>query len=240
MTIKERYAEAIKRFEEEMPWPETELHYENPYQLLVAVILSAQCTDKRVNEYTPAFFRDFPNAGKLAEASPEDVYEHIKSISYPNNKTKALIGMAKALVERFDGEVPSDLDSLLTIPGVGRKTANVILAVIFNKSAMAVDTHVFRVSNRIGLTNDSKNPLQTEKTLMRHLPEDIVPKAHHWLILHGRYVCKARKPECEGCYLADICKMRQKELKKGQKAAPSAKQRKTAPHDKKNINEQKS
>ena len=208
MKIADRYNEALKRFEQEMPWPETELRYSNPYELLVAVILSAQCTDKRVNQYTPAFFRDYPTPKKLAIADPEDVYEHIKSISYPNNKTKSLIGMAKALVDRFGGEVPSNIDDLLTIPGVGRKTANVILAVIFNQAAMAVDTHVFRVSNRLGLTNDSKNPLQTEKALMKHLPPEIVPKAHHWLILHGRYICKARKPECEGCYLADICKSR--------------------------------
>lgn len=214
MKIKERYEEAIKRFEQEMPWPETELHYENPFQLLVAVILSAQCTDKRVNEYTPAFFKDFPTPEKLANADPDDVYQHIKSISYPNNKTKSLIGMAKALVERFDGEVPADIDNLLTIPGVGRKTANVILAVIYNKAAMAVDTHVFRVSNRLGLTNNSKNPLQTEKTLMKNLPGEIVPKAHHWLILHGRYICKARKPECENCYLADICKQNMARNKK--------------------------
>lgn len=214
MKIADRYSQAMERFEQEMPWPETELRFSNPYELLVAVILSAQCTDKRVNEYTPAFFADFPTPEKLAQATPEEVYEHIKSISYPNNKTKALIGMAKALVERFHGEVPSKIDDLMSLPGVGRKTANVILAVIYNKSAMAVDTHVFRVSNRIGLTNKSKNPLQTEKTLMRHIPAEIVPKAHHWLILHGRYICKARKPECEGCFLADICKFRQQELKK--------------------------
>lgn len=214
MKLGERYSEALRRFEEEMPWPTTELHYENPYQLLVAVILSAQCTDKRVNEYTPAFFRDYPTPQKLAEASSEEVYEHIKSISYPNNKTKSLLGMAKALVERFDGEVPSDIDDLLSLPGVGRKTANVILSVVFNKAAMAVDTHVFRVSNRLGLTANSKNPLQTEKALMKNIPGELVPKAHHWLILHGRYICKARKPECEGCYLADICKFRKSELKK--------------------------
>lgn len=206
MTIKERYAEALRRFEKEMPWPETELRFENPYQLLVAVILSAQCTDKRVNEYTPAFFKAFPTPEKLAEATPEEVYEFIKSISYPNNKTRSLIGMAKALTERYGGQVPSDIDELLTIPGVGRKTANVILAVVFGEAAMAVDTHVFRVSNRIGLTNNSKTPLSTEKTLMRHIPSELVPKAHHWLILHGRYVCKARKPECDQCYLTDICK----------------------------------
>lgn len=226
MKIAERYAEALKRFEKEMPWPETELHYSNPYQLLVAVILSAQCTDKRVNEYTPAFFRDFPTPAKLADATPEAVYEHIKSISYPNNKTKALIGMAKTLVEKFNGEVPSDIDDLLSIPGVGRKTANVILAVIYNKAAMAVDTHVFRVSNRLGLTQNSPNPLKTEKTLMKNLPEEVVPKAHHWLILHGRYVCKARKPECEGCYLADICKMRN--TRKGQQELSRLQAKKTS------------
>lgn len=232
MKMAERYAEALKRFEKEMPWPETELHYQNPYQLLVAVILSAQCTDRRVNEYTPALFRDYPTPQQLADASPEDVYEHIKSISYPNNKTKALIGMAKALVERFNGEVPCNIDDLLTIPGVGRKTANVILAVVFNRAAMAVDTHVFRVSNRLGLTNNSKNPLQTEKTLMKHIPHDVVPKAHHWLILHGRYVCKARNPECEGCYLADICKARPGEMKKkaAQERKSTSKKSKTAVH----------
>ena len=211
MTIKERYAEALKRFEAEMPWPETELKFENPYQLLVAVILSAQCTDKRVNEYTPAFFRAYPTPEKLAEAREDDVFELIKSLSYPNNKTRSLIGMGKALTERFNGQVPSNIDELMTIPGVGRKTANVILAVVFGEAAMAVDTHVFRVSNRIGLTNDSKTPLATEKTLMRHIPAELIPKAHHWLILHGRYICKARKPECDKCYLTDICRQYQKD-----------------------------
>ncbi len=210
MTLKERYAEALKRFGEEMPWPETELRFENPYQLLVAVILSAQCTDKRVNEYTPAFFKAYPTPEKLAEAREEDVYELIKSISYPNNKTRSLIGMGKALTERFGGQVPSNIDDLLTIPGVGRKTANVILSVVFGEAAMAVDTHVFRVSNRLGLTNNSKTPLATEKTLIRHIPAELIPKAHHWLILHGRYICKARKPECDKCYLADICRYRAK------------------------------
>lgn len=223
MKINDRYAEVLRRFEQEMPWPETELHYQSPYQLLVAVILSAQCTDKRVNEYTPAFFRDFPTPQKLAEASPENVYEHIKSISYPNNKTKALIGMAKALVERFKGEIPSNIEDLLSLPGVGRKTANVILAVIFGKSAMAVDTHVFRVSNRLGLTTNSKNPLQTEQKLVKYIPDEVIPKAHHWLILHGRYICKARKPECENCYLADVCKMHSVEKKKAAKKAVESK-----------------
>ena len=202
--------------------PETELHYADPFQLLVAVILSAPCTDKRVNMVTPELFRAFPTPQKLAEAEPQELYEYIKSISYPNNKTKALIGMAKALVERFDGQVPEDIDDLLTLPGVGRKTANVMLAVVFNKPAMAVDTHVFRVSNRLGLTNNSRTPLATEKTLMKHIPAEAIPKAHHWLILHGRYVCTARKPDCEGCYLADICKKRAADLRAAAKDTPPA------------------
>lgn len=202
--------------------PETELHYADPFQLLVAVILSAQCTDKRVNMVTPELFRAFPTPQKLAEAEPQELYEYIKSISYPNNKTKALIGMAKALVERFDGQVPEDIDDLLTLPGVGRKTANVMLAVVFNKPAMAVDTHVFRVSNRLGLTNNSRTPLATEKTLMKHIPAEAIPKAHHWLILHGRYVCTARKPDCKGCYLADICKKRAADLRAAAKDTPPA------------------
>ena len=202
--------------------PETELHYADPFQLLVAVILSAQCTDKRVNMVTPELFRAFPTPQKLAEAEPQELYEYIKSISYPNNKTKALIGMAKALVERFDGQVPEDIDDLLTLPGVGRKTANVMLAVVFNTPAMAVDTHVFRVSNRLGLTNNSRTPLATEKTLMKHIPAEAIPKAHHWLILHGRYVCTARKPDCEGCYLADICKKRAADLRAAAKDTPPA------------------
>ena len=202
--------------------PETELHYADPFQLLVAVILSAQCTDKRVNMVTPELFRAFPTPQKLAKAEPQELYEYIKSISYPNNKTKALIGMAKALVERFDGQVPEDIDDLLTLPGVGRKTANVMLAVVFNKPAMAVDTHVFRVSNRLGLTNNSRTPLATEKTLMKHIPAEAIPKAHHWLILHGRYVCTARKPDCEGCYLADNCKKRAADLRAAAKDTPPA------------------
>ena len=206
MKIAGRYRIALARFEQEMPMPETELHYANPFQLLVAVILSAQCTDKRVNIVTPELFRAFPTPQALAAAEPAEVYEYIKSISYPNNKAKALVGMAKALIERFGSEVPQDMDDLLSLPGVGRKTANVIMSVVFGKSAMAVDTHVFRVSNRIGLTNNSKTPLATEKTLMRHIPAEVVPKAHHWLILHGRYMCTARKPDCANCYLTDICK----------------------------------
>jgi endonuclease-3 len=159
-----------------------------------------------VNIVTPELFRAFPTPEKLAQAEPQELFEYIKSISYPNNKTRSLIGMANALVDRFNSQVPNNIDDLLTVPGVGRKTANVILAVIYGEAAMAVDTHVFRVSNRIGLTNNSKTPLETEKTLMRHIPSDEVPKAHHWLILHGRYVCKARKPDCADCYIKDFCK----------------------------------
>lgn len=206
MKIADRYKNVLEVFRQEMPVAETELHYSNPFELLIAVILSAQCTDKRVNIVTPELFRAFPTPEKLAQAEPQELFEYIKSISYPNNKTRSLIGMANALVDRFNSQVPNNIDDLLTVPGVGRKTANVILAVIYGEAAMAVDTHVFRVSNRIGLTNNSKTPLETEKTLMRHIPSDEVPKAHHWLILHGRYVCKARKPDCADCYIKDFCK----------------------------------
>lgn len=210
MTIKERYAKAIEWFQQAMPIAETELHYENPYQLLVAVILSAQCTDKRINMVTPALFEAYPSAAHMACASVDDIYSYIRSVSYPNNKARNLLGMAKTLVEKYNGEVPSDIDQLLTIPGVGRKTANVILSVVFNQAAMAVDTHVFRVSERIGLTTGSKNPLQTERTLTSHIPAELIPKAHHWLILHGRYVCKARRPDCLNCGLTGICRHYQK------------------------------
>lgn len=206
MTQNERYSRVIERFQKEMPTPATELHYDNPYQLLVAVILSAQCTDKRVNLVTPAFFEAFPTPESLAAATPEQVFEKIKSVSYPNNKTRSLIGMAKKLVADFNSEVPDDFDALLSLPGVGRKTANVVLSVIFNRPAMAVDTHVFRVAERIGLTTKSKNPLSTEKALVKGIPDELLSTAHHWLILHGRYVCKARKPECEGCFLKDVCR----------------------------------
>lgn len=206
MTTKERYRRAIEWFQQSMPVAETELHYENPYQLLVAVILSAQCTDKRINMITPDLFEAFPTPESLAKASVEEIYELIKSVSYPNNKAKNLKGMAIALTERFNGEVPSNIDDLLTIPGVGRKTANVILSVVFGRAAMAVDTHVFRVSERIGLTTNSRNPMQTEKQLMKYIPEELVGKAHHWLILHGRYICKARRPDCLNCGLASICR----------------------------------
>lgn len=189
-----------------MPVAETELRYDNPFQLLTAVILSAQCTDKRVNMVTPALFEAFPTPEAMAAAPVEDIYDKIRSVSYPNNKARSLKGMASCLIEKFDGQIPSDIDSLMTLPGVGRKTANVILAVVFGQTAMAVDTHVFRVSERIGLTEGCTTPLATEKELMKHIPEEIVPKAHHWLILHGRYVCKARRPDCLNCFLTDICR----------------------------------
>ena len=206
MTIKERYSRVFQIFEETMPSPETELHYDTPFHLLLAVILPAQCTDKRVNMVTPPLFEAYPTPQQLAEATPEEVFPYIKSVSYPNNKTRSLLGAARVIVEEFGGEIPDNIDDLMRIPGVGRKTANVMLAVVWNRAAMAVDTHVFRVSERIGLTTGSKTPLQTETTLVRYLPEDIIPKAHHWLILHGRYVCKARRPDCLNCALTSVCR----------------------------------
>ncbi|MCC8072057.1 MAG: endonuclease III [Bacteroidales bacterium] len=206
MTVKERYRRVLEWFEEAMPIAETELHYDNPFQLLVAVILSAQCTDKRVNIVTPALFEAYPTPQAMAAASSEEIFSFIKSISYPNNKTRSLMGMSRRLIDEYGGEVPSDIDALMSLPGVGRKTANVVLAVVFNQARMAVDTHVFRVSDRIGLTTRCKTPLATERALMRHLPEEIVPKAHHWLILHGRYVCKARRPLCLECGLTQVCR----------------------------------
>ncbi len=211
MTTKERYHRVLEWFESSMPVAETELHYDNPFQLLVAVILSAQCTDKRINQVTPPLFKAFPTPEALAAASVDEILEFIKSVSYPNNKARNLLGMAKTLVEEFHSEVPSDIDNLLKLPGVGRKTANVILAVVYNKAAMAVDTHVFRVSERIGLTTNSKTPLQTEMALVRNIPEEIIPKAHHWLILHGRYICKARRPDCLNCGLQPFCRYYQNE-----------------------------
>lgn len=210
MTVKERYARVIEWFSAAMPVAETELHYANPFQLLVAVILSAQCTDKRVNLITPPLFEAFPTPEAMADASTDQIFEYIKSCSYPNNKSKSLLGMARRLIEDFGGEVPSDIDSLMSLPGVGRKTANVILSVVYNQATMAVDTHVFRVSERIGLTTGSKTPLATEKTLLKYIPEELVPKAHHWLILHGRYVCKARRPDCLNCGLTSVCRYYQK------------------------------
>lgn len=213
MTTEERYRRFIAWFSENMPRAETELVYSNPYELLVAVILSAQCTDKRVNLITPSFFRRFPDAAALASASQDEVYEIIKSCSYPNNKAKNLIGMARTLMEEFGGVVPEDVEQLQRLPGVGRKTANVIASVVFRKPAMAVDTHVFRVAARIGLTRNAKNPLEAEKQLVKHIPEKHIPDAHHWLILHGRYVCTARKPRCETCGIKDFCDYFQKQSK---------------------------
>ncbi len=206
MTKKERYYHVIEYFKKHKPVAETELDYGSPYELLVAVILSAQCTDKRVNLITPEFFKSFPTENELADAEFEHVLELIKSCSYPNNKAKHLLGMAKMLSADFNGIVPSDISELQKLPGVGRKTANVIASVIFDKPAMAVDTHVFRVSARIGLTTNSKTPLDTEMQLVKNIPEELIPLAHHWLILHGRYVCVARSPKCYECGLKDYCK----------------------------------
>jgi endonuclease-3 len=206
MTTAQRYKHIIAWFTENMPIAETELHYSDPFGLLVAVILSAQCTDKRVNMITPRLLADFPTPEVMAASSHEVIFEYIRSISYPNNKSKHLVGMAQKLVSDFGGEMPDDIDQLQTLPGVGRKTANVIASVIFNKPTMAVDTHVFRISERLGLTINSKNPLQTELELVKHIPPELIPKAHHWLILHGRYVCIARKPKCEECGLTAWCK----------------------------------
>lgn len=206
MTISQRYQQVLERFKDIMPDPKTELEYDTPFHLLLAVILSAQCTDKRVNMVTPPLFEAFPDPESLAASDEETVFQYIKSVTFPNNKTKHLLNAARMIVDKFNGEIPSDLDNLVKLPGVGRKTANVMLSVVWNKAAMAVDTHVFRVSNRIGLTQNSKTPLATEKTLVKYIPENLLPQAHHWLILHGRYVCKARKPECLDCIIKDLCK----------------------------------
>lgn len=206
MTKQERYKGVLDYFQEHVPVAETELHYTNPYELIVAVSLSAQCTDKRVNMVTPKLFEIFPTAEALAASNSDTVFNYIRSISYPNNKAKHLVGMAQMLMKDFNGEVPEKIDDLVKLPGVGRKTANVIASVIFNQPTMAVDTHVFRVSNRIGLTTNAKNPLQSEKQLIKFIPKELVPRAHHWLILHGRYTCLARKPLCEKCDLKAFCK----------------------------------
>jgi endonuclease-3 len=206
MRKEERYKEVIAYFKKNMPVAKTELHYDNPFQLLMAVILSAQCTDKRINEISPALFQAYPEPEVLAVATSDAVLEYIHSVSYPNSKAAHLVGMAQMLVDKFHSTVPSTLDELLQLPGVGRKTANVIQAVVFKKAAMAVDTHVFRVSNRIGLTTNSKTPLATERELTKYIPDELIPIAHHWLILHGRYVCVARKPKCDNCGLKMICK----------------------------------
>ena len=206
MTIAERYKAVVDYFSKNMPVAETELEYSNPYELLVAVILSAQCTDKRVNQVTPALLKAFPKPEVLAAASPDEVFTYIRSISYPNNKAKHLVGMAQMLVSEFRNKVPDTVEELVKLPGVGRKTANVIVSVVYEKPAMAVDTHVFRVSARIGLTRNAKTPLSAEKQLIKHLPEHTIARAHHWLILHGRYVCLARNPKCLQCGLNFVCR----------------------------------
>ena len=206
MRKKERYEKILAWFRENRPVAETELHYNNPFELLIAVILSAQCTDKRVNMITPPLFHDFPTPEALAATTPEVVFEYIRSVSYPNNKARHLVGMAQMLVKDFGSQVPDTLEELVKLPGVGRKTANVVGAVIWQKEVMPVDTHVFRVSNRIGLTNRSKTPLQTELTLERQIPSHLLPTAHHWLILHGRYVCTARAPKCAECGISTWCR----------------------------------
>ena len=211
MTIKQRFEGVLQWFEANMPVAESELHYRNPYELLVAVMLSAQCTDKRVNMVTPALFSAYPTAQAMAEASAEDIFGYIRSVSYPNSKAQHLAGMARMLMERFGGQVPDTVEQLTQLRGVGRKTANVVCAVIWQQPTMAVDTHIFRVSERIGLTTGSKNPLQTEKVLTAHIPATVIPKAHHWLLLHGRYVCTARKPHCATCGLRPLCRYASKQ-----------------------------
>ncbi|WP_456460349.1 endonuclease III [Reichenbachiella sp.] len=213
MNKKERYQFFIDYFSQHQPEAETELHYENPYQLIVAVALSAQCTDKRVNMVTPAIFESFPTPEALAASNFDELFPYIRSISYPNNKTKHLLGMAKMLVEDFNSEVPADLKDLQKLPGVGRKTASVIASVVFNQPTMAVDTHVFRVSKRLGLvTQTAKTPLEVEKQLVKYIPEEHIPKAHHWLILHGRYICLARKPQCDQCKISLMCRYYEKNV----------------------------
>ncbi|MGP1578158.1 endonuclease III [Porphyromonas endodontalis] len=210
MTKKERFEGILAWFGENMPVAETELHYRSPYELLVAVILSAQCTDKRVNMVTPALFDALPTVEAMAQASQEEILALIKSISYPNSKAEHLSKMAQRVVQTFGGSIPASREELMTLPGVGRKTANVILAVLYNQPTMAVDTHVFRVSERIGLTTRAKTPLDTELTLVRYIPPELIPKAHHWLILHGRYVCLARSPKCTSCGITPWCRYAQK------------------------------
>ena len=210
MTTKQRFEHILAWFEANMPVAESELNYRNPYELLVAVMLSAQCTDKRVNMVTPALFEAYPTPELLAKATSDEVFEYVKSVSYPRSKAEHLVAMAQRLVEVYHGEVPDTIEELQTMQGVGRKTANVVCAVIWNQPTMAVDTHIFRVSERIGLTTGSKNPLQTERQLVKHIPAELIPKAHHWLLLHGRYICQARKPKCEQCGIAEFCRFFEK------------------------------
>ncbi len=206
MTTKARFENILAWFEANMPVAESELNYGNPFELLVAVMLSAQCTDKRVNMVTPTLFAAYPTPDALAQATSDEVFEYIKSVSYPRSKAEHLVQMAQRLVEYYGSQVPDNIDDLQTLSGVGRKTANVVCAVIWNQPTMAVDTHIFRISERLGLTTNSKNPLQTERQLVKYIPQEIIPKAHHWLLLHGRYVCQARKPKCEQCGLQSFCR----------------------------------
>ena len=206
MLIAERYKNILSWFEANMPVAESELVFANPFQCLVAVMLSAQCTDKRVNMVTPDLFAAYPTPQSLPKATSDEVFEYVKSVSYPRSKSEHLVQMAQRLVEVYHGEVPDTIEDLQTLQGVGRKTANVVCAVIWNQPTMAVDTHIFRVSELLGLTTNSKNPLQTEKQLVKYIPASIIPKAHHWLLLHGRYVCQARKPKCEGCGIREFCR----------------------------------
>ncbi len=214
MKIKERYKLVLDYFRENIKLAETELNYQNGFQLLIAVILSAQCTDKRVNLITPSLFYDYPDAHSMRNANQEIIFEYIKSCSYPNNKAKHIAQTAKIIAEKYNGEIPEDVDELQKLPGVGRKTAHVIAAVLFRQAKMPVDTHVFRVSARIGLTNNAKTVLQAEKQLVKYIPEKDIPDAHHWLILHGRYVCTAKKPKCETCGISQYCKFYQQNNKK--------------------------
>ncbi|MBQ2439181.1 MAG: endonuclease III [Paludibacteraceae bacterium] len=206
MRAKERYEKALAWFEANMPVAESELHFENEYQLLVAVMLSAQCTDKRVNMVTPALFKAYPTIEDLADSTAENVLQYIHSVSYPNSKAEHLVQMAKRVVNVYEGIIPNNREDLQTLAGVGRKTANVVLAIWWNQPTMAVDTHIFRVAERIGLTTNAKSPLDSEKQLIKYIPEEIIPKAHHWLLLHGRYTCQARSPKCDRCGLQAICK----------------------------------
>ena len=206
MRTAERFEKILAWFELNMPVAESELVFANPFECLVAVMLSAQCTDKRVNMVTPALFKVYPTAEDLAKATSDDVFEYVKSVSYPRSKAEHLVQMAQRLVDVYGGQVPDNIEDLQTLQGVGRKTANVVCAVIWQQPTMAVDTHIFRVSERLGLTTNSKNPLQTEKQLVKYIPAEVIPKAHHWLLLHGRYVCQARKPKCEQCGIAPYCR----------------------------------
>jgi endonuclease-3 len=206
MQKKERFQAFISHFSTRFPKAETELHYSNPFELLVAVVLSAQCTDKRINQVTPNLFKRFPDAKALSESSVDEIFSYIRSVSYPNNKAKHLLGLGQRMVDSFEGQVPETMEDLQSLPGVGRKTANVIASVIYNQPTMAVDTHVFRVSRRLGLVPKTANtPLKVELSIIKHLPDDIIPVAHHWLILHGRYICLARTPKCDVCEISHFC-----------------------------------